>query len=139
VTVGRKNAMKRFLLSILMVGVLLWLLTSASILALLYYQFRVQKYVFDVQTSLPLTEEVVLLYTKKALIKGGKGSIEMRPVRFRHTYPEGHKEFYFARNTIDPNDGYVLWKVDNSGRRWNYTVTISMHENEVICEIHRPK
>jgi len=130
-----KNPLIRFLLAILIVGALAWVLTSVSILIWLHYEFRGHEYVFDVPAGMSLTEEVALRYSKKALIMGGEDSKSMmRPIRWR-TNPEGHEESFFSRNTIDPSTGCVRWMAKNS----NYSVTVSLHNKKLQCEVFRLK
>lgn len=94
--------------------------------------------VFPVDEGTILTEELALNFSRKALVECGKGSDMMKPVRYSHSYPDGHQEFLFSRNKIDSNKGHVLWKVDDSARNWNYKVKVCLQDGELHTEIIRP-
>jgi hypothetical protein len=57
----------------------------------------------------------------------------MKPQRFWDNDPR-----VFATNTINPNDGYVLWG-DRHAVGWEYHVNIEKNGLDVCCRVYRPK
>ena len=81
-----------------------------------------------------LTEDVALDLTKKTLAAEGIETYRMKPQPFWHNDPR-----LFARNTINPNDWYVLWGESHDPPGWEYTVTIDKNGSDVRCRVSRPK
>lgn len=82
-----------------------------------------------------LTEAVAISYTRQALADEGKSVLEMVPVPY---WPEPQfvdnpdGERLFARNTVNPNHGYVIW---SNG----YSVRIQHDGDAVLCKVFTMK
>jgi hypothetical protein len=72
--------------------------------------------------SRPLTEAVAIEVTRNTLEIAGYDPSRLAPFEFRPNSPDEHPERFFARNTIDPQSGSVLWGPKNS-TVWDYSVT----------------
>lgn len=78
-----------------------------------------------------LTEEAAVRLSQQALTAAGIDATRMRPVPYRTGNPD-----LFARNTLDPDSGYVIWKSADDGS--GYSVTLRRSEAEVagsICPV----
>lgn len=87
----------------------------------------------------PLTEEIAIKYSKRALESSGHDTSELAPDEYWNEYPEGHVERLFARNTIDPNRGYIVWvpkpgsDLDLATSR--FKVRVRKDENGIHCRV----
>jgi hypothetical protein len=88
--------------------------------------------------SRPLTEAVALEVTRNTLEIAGYAPSHLKPVEFRPNSPDELPERFFARNTVDPQSGYVLWGPENSAV-WNYSVSVDKHGNALRCRVCRSK
>jgi hypothetical protein len=81
---------------------------------------------------------VVLDTAREALRQAGYDSTAVEPVCFREpcSAPEG----YFARNTIDGNAGYVLWRIKDEARRpYHLNVAIKREGAYIYCTVGEAK
>ena len=85
----------------------------------------------------PLTDEAAVEYTKKTLQAEGfdLSSLNLQPDDWNHD--RFHKKF-FNRNTINPNEGDVLWGNPRHASEWEYTVTIEKNGSDICCRVYRP-
>jgi hypothetical protein len=83
-----------------------------------------------------LTEDRAIEMTREGLRGVGLDADAFSPVPFRHESPT-----LFARNELDPETGYVLWKntAEDSGRVWDYSVEIRRERDRAVVTVHRPK
>ncbi len=95
----------------------------------------------------PLTEQVALEITRRALEADGYDTSVLSPVEYRHEFPEGHAERFFARNTLNSNSGRVLWGpapapwgslIKRNAFR-TYAVRIEKSGSEIRCRVYKGK
>jgi hypothetical protein len=85
-----------------------------------------------------LTEEVVLVRARDAIRQAGYDPNSVEPVCFRTPCPK--PEGYFARNTVDSNRGYVLWRFTSDNRTlYQLSVTVERRQDEIRCTVGRVK
>jgi hypothetical protein len=85
-----------------------------------------------------LSEAIVLDRAREAIKRAGYDASAVEPVCFRQpcTTPEG----YFARNTINPDNGYVLWRfTGNTSTLYQLSVTIERSRDELRCTVEDVK
>ena len=85
-----------------------------------------------------LTEATVLDRAREAIRQAGYDPSAVEPVCFRQpcTTPEG----YFARNTITPDNGYVLWRFKGNTRTlYQLSVRVERHRDELRCTVEDVK
>jgi hypothetical protein len=82
----------------------------------------------------PLNEGMAIDLTRQTLEAEGFDVSSMKPRPFYPSNPD-----VFARNSIDPNQGYVLWGDPHSSAAWEYLVSIEKNGSEVRCRVSRPK
>lgn len=100
--------------------------------AVFFWHITPSVHEFPVGPDVQLTEEVAIEYTRKALVLDGKASPGMHPFKWTD------REFdYFARNTLDPNRGQVLWEIDSDRRGWDFAVNIEKTDSKITCSIYR--
>jgi hypothetical protein len=80
-----------------------------------------------------LTEEVAVDLTRKTLEAEGFDVSSMKPQPFWNNDPR-----VFVRNTINPNEGHVLWG-DRHAVGWEYHVIIEKNGSDVCGRVYRPK
>jgi hypothetical protein len=107
-----------------------WFLVRAGEYGLSNVFFRDHHFTDDRQ----LTEDVAIDLTKRTLVAEGIEVSAMEPQRFWTNDPR-----LFARNTINPNQGYVLWGNPQHGPMWEYHVNIKKNGSDVRCRVYRPK
>jgi hypothetical protein len=79
-----------------------------------------------------LTEGVALRISIEALEDAGVDVAQLTP------FPYGKSTSVFARNTLNPNEGYVLWRpVGDEGHA--YSVSIEVMGKRVVCQVSRAK
>jgi hypothetical protein len=118
----------RWLAVALMAGAC-WFVARSCEYGVLNVFFRDHHFTDDRQ----LTEDVAVDLTRKTLEAEGFDISLMKPQPFWHDDPR-----VFARNTINPNDGCVLWG-DPHAVGWEYKVNIEKNGPDVCCRVYRPK
>jgi len=85
-----------------------------------------------------LTESVALSRTREAIRHAGYDPSSVEPVCYGQ--PCESSEPYFARNTLDPNRGYVLWRFKADTRtKYQLSVTIERQGDQLTCSVGRVK
>ena len=85
-----------------------------------------------------LTEEMVLARARDAIRQAGYDPRSVEPVCFRA--PCAKPEGYFARNSVDPDRGYVLWRFTSDSRTlFQLSVTVERRRDEIRCTVGRVK
>ncbi len=127
----------RFILCIAgALAVLLGIVVTAIIVTMWPWLGSPPTYRFPVPPGTTLTEQIAIEFSRKALITDGKGSPGIWPTPYRSQGPgEDSRNLYFAVNTIDPNDGYVLWTT----RDGSYSVRVNKVGDEIVCRVSRMK
>ncbi len=94
-------------------------------------------YRFSLPPGTNLTEQIAIEFSRKALAADGMESPGMCPTPYRDRRPgEDGKNLYFAVNTIDPNNGYVLWTTREG---YYYSVQLQKVGSEIVCQVYRSK
>jgi hypothetical protein len=84
-----------------------------------------------------LTEDLAVEFTRKTLQAEGIDVSSLKPQPYDwHDDPYRNAKL-FARNTINPNQGYVLWG-DPHHAAWEYSVTIEKKGLDICCRVYRP-
>jgi len=85
-----------------------------------------------------LTEEVAVRTTREAIRDAGYDASAAEPACYRQ--PCDASEPYFARNTVSPNRGYVLWRFKRDSRTaYQLSVTIERQGDQLPCIVGRVK
>jgi hypothetical protein len=90
-------------------------------------------YRFSIPPGTALTEQIAIEFSRKALIADGKGSPGILPTPYRSQGPgeDGRNLYYFAVNTIDPDNGSVLWTT----REGSCSVDVHKRGNQIECRV----
>jgi hypothetical protein len=82
-----------------------------------------------------LNEDVAVDLTRKTLTAEGFDVTSLEPRPFGYDHP-----LLFARNSLNPNNGYVLWgDRRHAFPHWDYSVRIEKNGSDVLCRVSRPK
>jgi hypothetical protein len=122
--------LRRRWLAILPLAAACWFVVRSCEYGILNVFFRDHHFTDD----RPLTEDVAVELTRKTLEEEGFDVASMTPQPFWHNDPR-----VFARNTINPNNGYVLWGDPHHAPAWEYSVTIEKNGSDVWGRVYRPK
>jgi hypothetical protein len=92
----------------------------------------------------PLTEDIAVELTRRCLDRAGCDTSRMTPVEYRSDYPTDSVERVLARNSLNPNNGYVLWgprsdRHPHVGGVWTFLVSIEKRGSEYRCRAVRGK
>jgi hypothetical protein len=117
-------------LAILPVAAVCWFVVRSCEYGVLNVFFRDHHFTDDRE----LTEDVAVDLTRKTLETDGFDVVSMKPQRFWRDDPR-----VFAKNTINPNKGYVLWGDPHHAAGWEYLVQIEKYGPDVCCRVYRPK
>lgn len=80
-----------------------------------------------------LSEAVAVRASREALEKSGLDISQLEPA------PYGNSMSVFARNRLNPNHGYVLWRRYGEKKGYSYSVSIERVGRELICEVSKTK
>ncbi len=80
------------------------------------------------------TEETAIRVSREALKKNGLDITKIEPVTYKHNPIKG-KENLLARNTLNSNNGYMLWHVIGAQTAFQYSVQMNKVDGFVICEV----
>ncbi len=124
----------RFVLFLL--GAFVLLIAGFLVIAVWPWLWPPPSYRFSLPSGTNLTEQIAIECSRKALAADGKESPGMCPTPYRDRGPgEDSTNLYFAVNTTDPNNGYVLWTT----RQGTYGVELQKVGNEIVCQVYRSK
>ena len=98
---------------------------------------KLPEYRFPFPAKKRLLEQDALDLSKRALIMNGKHSNGMHPVLSGHKDIDGH-DVFFCRKDGNSDEGWVLWWLERSGHKWEYSVGITREGDEVVCKISKP-
>ncbi len=118
---------------------LLALLLGAAVAITLYIETHPRAHEFAVTRAGVLTESEAITITHEAISRSGRNQNEFTALAWGTREWEGKPERVFARNTIDPNDGYVIWKHSSGDPARTLRVSIEKHETAFKCKVHRAK
>jgi hypothetical protein len=77
-------------------------------------------------------------HARDAIGRAGYDPSAVEPVCYRQECDTS--EAYFARNTLDPNRGYVLWRFKGDTRTaYQLSVTVERQGNQLSCTVARVK
>jgi hypothetical protein len=95
-------------------------------------------YRYEITAGGPLTEEVVLDRARDAIRQAGYDPGSVEPVCYRQ--PCATPEPYFARNTIEPNSGYVLWRFKSNTRTlYQLSARVERKRDQLWCSVGEVK
>ena|SRR6266567_2401017 len=124
-----RRGMKRFLKpSLVLIGVAA--LGYASLIGYALWDFRERRVTMQTQTEQPLTEEQAVALSRDALRRVGEDITKFSP----HTFDGTH---LYARNTLTPYNGYVLWS--STGSHPGFSVHLEQVGTQVHCGVSRCK
>lgn len=122
---------------ITLVGVAAVLLVGLVVVApAIYRNLNPHKHKFSVPAESELTEELAVDLTRQTLEAEGFNVNDIIPLAWGSREYKGKPEQFLARNTIDPDEGYVLWNCGDSGWR---SVWIEKKQHEAVCQAFRCK
>jgi hypothetical protein len=116
------------LLKVLLVLVCVAALGYVSILGYALWDFLERQVVLPARTAQPLTEEQAVELTREALHRVGEDTAQFRPRPYDGTH-------LYARNTLTPYSGYVLWA--STGSHPGFSVHLEQAGGEVRCGVSR--
>ena len=85
----------------------------------------------------PLTEQVAIELTLRALKADGYDVSVLEPISYLPKQADGNAERFFARGTPSSNHGYVRWGTKD--RNTWLSVNIKKEGREIRCRVLRPK
>lgn len=86
-----------------------------------------------------LTEPEAVDLTRKAIADSGRKGANFMPLSWGTREHSGKRETVLARNTMDPNRGYVRWEHNRADPANMLHVTIEKREGTVRCRVHEVK
>lgn len=96
-------------------------------------QFRV-----DSDPKAPFTEAVALDAARRALENAGYDVAALEPVCYSRDCSDPEK--YFARNTLQPNMGYILWRFKGVTKTlYQLDVRLIKEDGHISCAVSVPK
>ena len=126
----------KFRYKFLMIAVLLMIVIVGCTI---YYDISGKSYSFPVDSKFKLTEENAIEMSKRALIEAGLEIEQLVPIPWGPPNSEANEKL-FARNTIDPNNGYVLWAFrNNEVPRRGYSVQLELKGDAIIANVGKFK
>jgi hypothetical protein len=88
--------------------------------------------------SEPLTDSEAVELSREALRRSGHEAGRLMPQRFQNDNTN-----HYARNTISPYNGYVLWSSEpwtpTNSNNEGFIVSLEQHGTQVLCRVSRPK
>ena len=105
-----------------------------------YYAYISEKLVVTAPLGLErLSEQSAIDITRNILDLSGKDQYKLDP--FPYTDNSQTYERIFARNSDDPNSGYVIWNCSepDCSNRPGYTVRIKLKEGKIYAELSKGK
>ena len=88
--------------------------------------------------SEPLTDSEAVELSREALRRSGHETGRLAPQKFQNDNTN-----YYARNTITPYSGYVLWSsmpwTSTNPNNDGFVVNLEQHGTQVVCRVSRPK
>lgn len=108
-----------------------------SILLLLVFVGCMDEGVYKIplQKNEQFTEETAIRVSREALKRAGKDVSKMEPVSYRHELGPG--ENLLARNILNRNQGYMLWRENGGKGLFQYDVSMEKVEGYVKCDVGR--
>jgi hypothetical protein len=114
------------------------LLSGAIVVCVVVWWNEGRTYRSKVSAGDRLTEAIVLDRAREAIKRAGHDPSAVEPVCFWQ--PCATPEGYFARNTINPDNGYVLWRFKSNTRTlYQLSVTIERDRDELRCTVEDVK
>ncbi len=126
----RKAHLLKFVAGILAVIIVGYL----AIIAYALWEFRERRVTLHADGVAPLTESKAIELSREALRRVGEDTNLFEPA----TYDHEHTQFY-ARNTLTPFSGYVLWRALGERPGYAFSVQLEQVGGEVRCGVGRCK
>ena len=105
-----------------------------GVIALALWDFRERRVTLHTDGVAPLTESQAIELSREALKRVGEDASLFEPA----TYDHDHAHFY-ARNTLTPYNGYVLWHALGAQPRYDFSVQLEQVGSDVRCGVGRCK
>ena len=105
-----------------------------SIIAFALWDFRGRRVTLHTDGVAPLTESKAIELSQEALRRVGEDTNLFEPATYNHE----HTQFY-ARNTLTPYNGYVLWHALGEPPGYAFSVQLEQVGSEVRCGFRRCK
>ena len=115
------------ILAVLIVGYL-------AIIASALWDFRERRVTLHTDGVAPLTESKAIELSREALRRVGEDTNLFEPA----TYDHEHTQFY-ARKTLTPYSGYVLWHALGEPPGYAFSVHLEQVGSEIRCGVGRCK
>jgi hypothetical protein len=93
-----------------------------------------RSYAFAIGEGTEFTESLAVELSRQCLDASG---IDTSHATLEPYGGETGKEKLFARNAINPNDGYVMWKTSDQPGADDYTVFLERKGESVECRVAR--
>jgi hypothetical protein len=118
----------KFIAGILALLVVGWL----AVVAEAFWHFRERRVAFHFSSAEPLTEPEAIELSREALRRVGEDATLFDPATYDGT-------LIYARNTLTPYSGYVLWHQRGENALYEFSVQLEQVGNEVHCGVGRCK
>lgn len=105
-----------------------------AIVALALWDFRQRRVELQAEGTSPLTESQAIELSREALKRVGEDAKMLEPVSYDHDNTK-----LYARNSLTPYSGYVLWHSLGAPTRCTFSVHLEQVGSEVRCEVGRCK
>ena len=104
-----------------------------------YFDTHPTKYQFPSEQMGVLTEAEAIATTQRAIEASGRNQYEFAAVAWGTREYEGKLEQTFARNTLNPYGGYVIWKHSSGDPFKTVHVHIEKHGGSCECIVSKVK
>ncbi len=111
------------------------LLLLAVVAAALYVKAHPKIYRFPARVAGTLTEVEAIAVAREAITASGYNPQEYAPFAWGTREWGGKPERILARNTINPNDGYVVWHHASGGPGTTLYVYIDKRDRTCACTV----
>ena len=95
--------------------------------------------VYQAANTNTLTEPEAIVFTRQAISDSGRKADEYTTLAWGTREHHGAPELELARNTLDPNRGYVIWQHNGADPAKTVHVVIEMHDRTLECWVHKVK
>ena len=113
------------IIAVLIVGYL-------GVIALAFLDFRERRVTLHTDGIAPLTEPQAIELSREALRRVGEDASLFEPATYDGTH-------FYARNTLTPYNGYVLWHALGAQPRYDFSVQLEQVGSDVRCGVGRCK
>src|SRR5258708_5180291 len=108
-------------------------LAGLALIAVIVWQSRGHEVTLITTSDQPLSESQAVELSREALRRAGHEIGSLAPQRFQKDNTN-----YYARNTVTPFSGYVLW-ASTSAVNEAFAVHMEQRGTQVLCAVSTPK